>query len=210
MDSKKIEILLSNFVSIQKNPKILHLGCGRNKLPKTIGLDIRDFPEVDIRSDLNSDMPFGENSIDGIVSNHVLEHLEYNHTMNDILRVLKTGGINILIVPHYTNHRAHMGEHKIHGFSWVAFEHFADKNHPFYGFEIMKNEILFGNRLNFIGKMINSNKKITYIYERFFSGLFPAVELVVVMRKRPNAKTKLEKYSLKNNIATSKQKRMIK
>ncbi|MFH1240356.1 MAG: methyltransferase domain-containing protein [Candidatus Diapherotrites archaeon] len=210
MDSEKIEILLSNIFSMQKNPKILHLGCGRNKLPKTIGIDIRDFPEVDVRVDLNSDMPFGENSVDGIVSNHVLEHLDYSHIMNESLRILKTGGISIMIVPHYTNHRAHMGEHKIQGFSWIAFEHFADKNHPFYGFEIMKNEILFGNKLNFIGKLINSNKKITYIYERFFSGIFPAVELAVIMKKKFNAEIKLEKCSPKNNMTISKQKSVIK
>lgn len=187
-----LEPLVSEFFKNRKPAKILHLGCGRKKIPGTIGLDIRKFSEVDFCVDLNSKLPFGENSVDGVISNHVIEHLDYNNIMNEIMRVLKTGGINIMVVPHYTNHRAHMGEHVTPGFSWIAFEHFLDNKHPFNGFEILKNNVLFGKRLGLLGGIVNSNKKITYAYERFFSGILPASEIVVVMRKRSNAKFNLE------------------
>jgi len=163
--------------------KSLHLGCGRTKIPGTIGVDIRNFPEVNLMADLNNGLPFDSGSVGLIASNHVLEHLDYSKIMDEMLRVLMDGGINIIVVPHYSNHRAHMGEHRIPGFSWVAFEHFRDEKHPFHGFEIVKNEILFGKRLGFVAKAVNSSNRLKHFYERFFCGIFPASEILVVLRK---------------------------
>ncbi len=179
MDSSDLKLLLDN-----KKGRILHLGCGRVKIPGTIGIDIRNFPEVDVKTDLNKKVPFNSNSVDAIISNHVLEHLDYIKIMNEMLRVLKKGGKNIIVVPHYSNHRAYMGEHITQGFSWVAFEHFRDSNHPFHNFEVVKNEILFGKKLGFITKIVNCNNKLKHIYERFFCGIFPAVEILIILKKK--------------------------
>jgi predicted SAM-dependent methyltransferase len=74
---------------------ILNIGCGR--MPKkegVINLDIKKLPEVDIVADAR-ELPFGNEEIDKIISNDVIEHFENKEIvplLNEWKRVLKIGG----------------------------------------------------------------------------------------------------------------------
>ena len=56
-------------------------------------------PLADYKCDVQ-EMPFEENSFDMVICNHVLEHVDDDtRAMSEILRVLKPGGMAILLVP---------------------------------------------------------------------------------------------------------------
>ena len=177
MDLKRVK----QFIEFGSNKKILHLGCMDKPIKGTINIDYVNFLGVDKLLDLNKRWSFKDNSIDAIIASHLLEHINYFHFMNETLRVLKKGGKIYLLVPYFTNHRAHMGEHETHGFSWVSFEQFRDKRHPFYQLKIISNKILFGNKLGFLNKIVN---KFQMLYDRFLCYLLPATELEIVLEKR--------------------------
>ena len=72
----RLDQRLIDFAARQKG-KILHLGCGRKRIPGTVGIDVRkDFPEVDQVADLNKPLDFKESSVDAVLSAHLLEHLD--------------------------------------------------------------------------------------------------------------------------------------
>ena len=59
------------------NKKVLDIGCGKNKLPGSIGLDLKPLEGVDVVHDLNCyPYPFPEDTFDFIRLSHVVEHLE--------------------------------------------------------------------------------------------------------------------------------------
>lgn len=159
----------------------LNLGCGPDIIKGAINCDYRAFKGVDRVIDLNERLPFSNESADKIIIKHCLEHLDYENFMTEAKRILKTGGLMEIVVTYWTNPHAAIGEHKTPGFSWVAFEHFSDPNHPFYCFEVLENTLFFGKKLGFFGWFFNRNPPI---YDRFFSHIIPATELRVVLKKR--------------------------
>ena len=84
----------------------LNLGCGTRKLDEDwINVDKTLHKNVDIVHDLNVfPYPFGDNSIDFIYMNHVLEHLKEPYdVVVECHRILKSGGSFEIIVPHKNN-----------------------------------------------------------------------------------------------------------
>ena len=84
--------------------KILDLGCGKNKVPNSIGLDNVQLPGVDVEHDLlDFPYPFDNESIDKIYLRHVIEHFaieNINFIMNECNRILKNDGLLVITVPH--------------------------------------------------------------------------------------------------------------
>ncbi len=85
--------------------KILDVGCGREKMPGAIGLDIIPLPGVDVVHDLNIfPYPFPDNEFDYIRMSHVIEHVEnVIMVMEQIYRIAKPDGIVDIVTPHYTD-----------------------------------------------------------------------------------------------------------
>lgn len=78
----------------------IDIGCGPNKAPGFIGVDIVDLPGVDIVADLKEDFPFEDNSVDEVRAYDSIEHLpDILHTMNEIWRICKPYGIVDIRVP---------------------------------------------------------------------------------------------------------------
>ena len=72
----------------------LHLGSGTNVLKGWDNLDIEK-REGAIYCDLTKDLPYADNSVDLIFSEHVIEHfqkLDGSHLIEECFRVLKPGG----------------------------------------------------------------------------------------------------------------------
>jgi len=85
-----------------ENKDVLDIGCGRKKIPGSIGLDVMELPGVDIVSDLNKPLPFKKEQFDIVYCNQVLEHIDdIVFLVYEILRVLKPGGIFIAHVPYF-------------------------------------------------------------------------------------------------------------
>jgi len=85
--------------------KLIDVGCGRKKIPGSIGIDFSDYADIDIKLDLNSSpLPFEDNSIDFVHSSHCLEHLTLVGFMNMVrqfYRVCKPDGTIFIAVPYF-------------------------------------------------------------------------------------------------------------
>lgn len=78
----------------------LDVGCGNYKKDGYIGIDISDFPCVNIVRDIQKGLPFSDNTIDEIYCNHCLEHIdELIFVMNEFCRVLKKESLLYVNVP---------------------------------------------------------------------------------------------------------------
>lgn len=97
--------------------KLLDVGCGIGKLRLACPLDSIEFTGIDVRStsleiarrngyarllqaNLVGALPFASGSFDVLVCSHVLEHLPNpEHQIQEILRVLRPGGLFLMGVP---------------------------------------------------------------------------------------------------------------
>jgi SAM-dependent methyltransferase len=88
----------------------LDLGCGKNRQPGFIGVDIREFDGVDQVVDLRKGWPWADGSVEAVHCSHFVEHLTADariHFVNELYRVLVPGGTAQIIVPHWNSHRAY-------------------------------------------------------------------------------------------------------
>lgn len=91
----------------------INLGCGKNKRKGFVGIDKIDFGQGIVRNLDTYCLPFSDNSIDEVFSQHFLEHTkEPMDIINEIWRVLKPDGVAEIIVPHKDNPRAYALNHK--------------------------------------------------------------------------------------------------
>src|SRR5580692_10566989 len=85
--------------------KMLDIGCGRNKLPGAVGLDVVPLDTVDVVHDLNVfPYPFADNTFDTIRAIHVIEHMKsVVKTMEELHRIAKPNAMVTIVTPHYTD-----------------------------------------------------------------------------------------------------------
>jgi len=129
----------------------LDIGCGDNKAPGAIGVDVSVTPVVEVLGTANA-LPFRESSADIIYLSHVLEHVDsLVATIEEIWRVAKPGAFIHVWSPHFscglyvwsdpTHRRA---------FASTVFDYF-DSAVPlaYYSharFQVLKRELHFGFR----------------------------------------------------------------
>ena len=86
-----------------REARYLNVGCGRKPRPGFINLDYTWQPGVDLLWDLNWRLPFPENALRGLYTEHCMEHLPLEavtgHVLSEFYRVLEPGGRLRLIVP---------------------------------------------------------------------------------------------------------------
>ncbi len=85
-----------------KGKILLNLGCGPKIEKNYINIDIRDCGQ-EIVWDIREGLPFPDESVDLVWSQHMLEHLtndEAKELLREIYRVLKIDGTTMHVVPH--------------------------------------------------------------------------------------------------------------
>ena len=98
-----------------------------------IGLDIIPEFNPDYVRDITKGLPFDNNSIDEILTEHVLEHIEHkdgDFVMSEIQRVLKPNGIVTIEVPYWRDDIAVESAGHIRFFSPNSFMNYYEN--PFY------------------------------------------------------------------------------
>jgi SAM-dependent methyltransferase len=85
--------------------KVLDIGCGGNKTPGAVGVDVRAGPNVDVIWDLDRrPWPFSDDEFETAVCRHALEHLQdVVGAMAEIYRICRPGGLVLIQVPHFSN-----------------------------------------------------------------------------------------------------------
>lgn len=84
----------------------LDIGCGENKNPGFVGMDIRPGAGVDIVQNLEKfPWPLPDECVSIAVASHVVEHIDphnfvFVNFMNEVWRVLKVGGRFAISVPY--------------------------------------------------------------------------------------------------------------
>lgn len=103
----------------------VELGAGATKRPGYLSVDWNPLTKPDISHNLNSlPWPFQENSIEHLIMQHVLEHLDRPFTiMREAHRILAPGGLLSIRVPHFSRGFTH-AEHE-HGFD-ISFPKYFD------------------------------------------------------------------------------------
>ena len=84
-------------------PLKLNLGCGLDKRPGYINIDVREEVKPDLVWDLHYvPLPFPDNSVEEVIAKDVIEHVSWRRVealLKDIHRILKPGGRLYVQVP---------------------------------------------------------------------------------------------------------------
>lgn len=182
----------------QRNPVVLELGCGnRKRVADSIGIDILDYPTVDIVGDLIEVLnAFPAASVDKATSHHVFEHLpDLEGVLVALARVLKVGGQLEIVTPHFSNpyyysdatHKTFFG---LYTFCYFAAPTPFRRQVPTYQrtlyFELVQVDLGFKSPPPFyvrygikrtLGYLFNLNNYMREFYEENLCYLFPCYEL---------------------------------
>jgi SAM-dependent methyltransferase len=90
----------------EKLPRILDVGCGQQKFPGSIGIDMNPDTAADVLCHLDrGSLPFRDSAFDEVHATHLIEHVDnVIRTMEEFHRVTRPGGVIFIITPHYTDY----------------------------------------------------------------------------------------------------------
>jgi SAM-dependent methyltransferase len=101
--------------------RVLDIGCGTNKTPGALGMDVNPRTDADVIHDLDDlPYPFADDQFDEVIGRHVIEHVrDPMGVMAELHRITRAGGIVKLVAPHWTNpdwasdltHRNHLSSY---------------------------------------------------------------------------------------------------
>ncbi len=98
--NKNLNILFNSYQGVR-----IDIGCGENKQPNWIGMDIRKIDGVDIVWDVQDiPYPIPDNSCFQILLSHLWEHIEPKYRikmMDELWRIMKHEGQLLISVPYY-------------------------------------------------------------------------------------------------------------
>ncbi len=176
--------------------KILDLGCGpRGKKEGSIGLDKRKARHVDVVHDLdNYPYPFKDNEFGGVEMSHILEHLARPlNCLNEVHRITRDGGMVRIITPHYSSQLSYGDLEHFHRFGYITFLTLQNTGL----FRIKKHKLWFTDLYKVTGISLLANF-FPRRWEKYFSFIFPAMYVEVILEVVKDAKTKkgtlTEKY----------------
>lgn len=72
--------------------KKLHVGCGRNIIDSWLNCDLSPYTKEVAKLDVTKPFPFEKNTFDFVLSEHMIEHIDYkhgSHMLQECYRVLK-------------------------------------------------------------------------------------------------------------------------
>lgn len=175
---KKLEIEFSE-------KKILDVGCGSKKIKGAIGIDQRMYPCIDVCCNLNYfPYPFKDNTFALIIFRDVIEHLQDTiKVIEEIYRIIKPGGVLVLLYPHYTYSTAYTDPGHVRYFSALSFDRFNPKNNYYKAkFKLSRRVVSLGKGIrNWLGISFIANRA-TKFYEDHLAFIFPARNIYLELK----------------------------
>ncbi len=133
-----------------KKRSILDVGCGVNKYPGSIGIDINPATRADVICNLDTfPYPFADASFDSLRAIHVIEHLtDVIRAMEEFHRLVRPGGRVRIETPHYTDFSSFCDPTHKHHLNSFSFRYFGTNDAGFGYYTAAKfNEISLRVRL---------------------------------------------------------------
>lgn len=182
----------------------LELGCGnRKRSQKAIGVDMLDYPDVDIVGDVYEVLAsFPAQSVDAVYSYHFIEHVaDVPKLLSELARIIKPSGYVEFVAPHFSNPYFYSDPTHRNFFGLYTFCYFAKKSPfarqvPTYGykadFKIVKIDLIFKSPRPFViryglkrlvGSFFNSCTYMKELYEENFCYLFPCYEVHYILQR---------------------------
>ena len=180
----------------------LEIGPGENpRIPGALKIDHLPLEGVDIVADLIDALQiFPNDSVVGIYSYHVLEHIpNLGGVLTEMHRILKRGGVVAGTVPHFANpyfysDYTHLNHFGLYTFSYFSKSPYFTRTVPsFYNdthFEIAKVRLGFTSPFHtrypikkVMGFLVNSCKWMQELHEEMFCYIFPAYEIEFKLNK---------------------------
>lgn len=183
----------------------LELGCGNQKTdPSAVGIDMLDFPGVDLVGDVFEILAkFPASSVERISTSHFMEHVvDVPQLMSELSRVLKQGGIVKVVVPHFSNpfyysdptHRSPFG---LYTMAYYCEQSLFSRGVPSYalgvplvlskvrlGFKSIRPRYVSHAIKRAVGAIINCSMFTMEFYEENLCWLFPCYEIHLEMHKK--------------------------
>lgn len=182
----------------------LELGCGNRKRNRqAIGVDILDYPDVDIVGDVYEVLAsFPAQSVDAVHSYHFIEHVpDVPKLLSELARIIKPNGHVEFVAPHFSNPYFYSDPTHRNFFGLYTFCYFSSKS-PFsrqvptydhkLAFTIVKVDLIFKSPPPFIvrygvkrliGILFNSCNYLKEWYEENFCYLFPCYEVRYILQR---------------------------
>lgn len=178
---------------MDKQLKILDLGCGKKKRPGAIGVDYSDRHNADVIHNLNVfPYPFKDDEFDEIYIDNVLEHLDDPmRVMEEVHRICKLGGRVKVIVPYFRSVWAyidptHRNFFTVDSFSYFDPGHIICQRYDYTPARFQVKRIVFNETLQnrWVKKlMIKLANKYPNRYESYLSHLYPLDDITYYLEK---------------------------
>lgn len=174
---------------------VLDIGCGNSRIKAkkgegVIGVDFVKGKGVDVVHNLEKPLPFPDNYVDGIYSNHTFEHVNNaKQLVEECWRVTKPQGKIMITVPHYSYTGMYTDlTHKTF-FSSRSLDYYVETEalarmsgyNPNVRFTMLKKRIFFDLPYRPLELIVNINSTTQKIYEWFFCWMFPAREILFIV-----------------------------
>lgn len=204
---ERLERVVADVTNQGGPPRLLNLGCGRDHRDGYVNLDIARLPEVDVVANLGLGLlPFRDDEFGVVLCRDVLEHVNVVPALKEIHRVLAPGGVTVISAVHFTSRNLYADPTHLRGFSARTFDYFAkgltpeDRSYYFdFSFDTVESKIQFSALLGrgrflvwdrLVEPVINLSCPVQDLYElTFASRLFPAANVVAILRKGSRAGT---------------------
>ena len=160
---------------------MLDVGCGSNKRPGAVGIDLSADTDADIVHDLDAfPYPLEESSFDEVILQDVLEHVrEPFRVIGELHRVLRPHGRLQLRTPHFSSALAYGDPTHRHYFSALAIRYLAQPGFAHYSdarfrIEHVTLDLWLPFRLAGIETFAN---RFPDPYEKYLAFRFPAMNI---------------------------------
>lgn len=165
-------------------PVKLNLGCGTKLLDGYVNCDNSDNVNVDKKFDLNTfPYPFEDNSVDEILLDNVLEHLDnIVAVMEELYRILKNAGKVNIFVPYAKSDWAFQDPTHIHFFTENSMNYFStDSEYNYYTkvrYKIIRRDLVAESRTskNRIRNLIPFRSVLRYFLWNMYDAVYFVLE----------------------------------
>lgn len=177
--------------------RILDIGCGQNKTPGAIGVDVNPVTQADVLADVErTALPFADDAFDKVVCRHIVEHVaDMVAFLEEVHRVSKPGSVVQIVTPHFSNRYSFTDPTHVRHLAWRSLDYFSgepfyssllsrlfETRHPIPGFysrshfRIRRRFLDFGRIHRWLGIQALANRFPDF-YEHYLTFLFPARDL---------------------------------